>query len=172
MPNALRHTFVTSDHHFGSWYLPSFLQVFSREEEKELVEKWNSVVCKDDIVYYNGDFCDCNVKDLCQYAKMLNGQIILVKGNHDTLPDEVYKAVFKDVVDEVVLDGLDLTVHHCPGSFKTKHEIYGHVHRSFNKYSNPKSFCSCVQSNDGYPVSLKKIVDVFHYDLSRTSDPT
>ena len=158
MSNALKHTFVTSDHHFGSWKLLSFFKVFSKEEENSLIEKWNSIVSKDDVVYYNGDFSDCNVEDLCGYANQLNGQIILVKGNHDNLPNDVYKAVFKDVVDEVILDDIGLTIHHCPGEFKTKHEVYGHIHRSFHKYSNPSSFCSCVQSNDGYPVSIEKVL--------------
>ena len=158
MSASLQRIFVTSDHHFGSWELPGPFAVFSQDEEKELIEKWNSVVGRDDIVYYNGDFCDCNVNGLCKYVLQLNGQIILVKGNHDNLLDEVYKAVFKDFADEVVLSSLGLTIHHCPGDFKTKHEIYGHVHRSFHEYSNPRSFCSCVQMNNGYPVSLEKVL--------------
>ena len=160
MSNALKHTFVTSDHHFGSWQMPRPFAVFSKDEEKELVEKWNSVVGKDDIVYYNGDFADCNVKDICNYAKQLNGQIVLVKGNHDCLPDDVYRAVFKEVYSQVVLDDLDLLVHHCPGQSFGHHEIYGHLHRSaLNRETQEKpSFCSCVQFHDGFPVSLEQVM--------------
>ena len=32
----LKHTFVTSDHHFGSFKLPGFLKVFTEEQEKEI----------------------------------------------------------------------------------------------------------------------------------------
>lgn len=173
--NDLDHIFVISDHHFCSYKLPSFFQVFSQEQEKELIDKWNSIVSKDDLVYYNGDFCDGNVVELCNYAKLLNGQIILVRGNHDIFNNNLYRAVFKDVVDEVVLDKLDLTIHHCPGPCSTKHEVFGHLHRGKPMQNIAKTscrFCSCVQSNDGYPVSLKKIVDTFHYDLFRTSNPT
>ena len=52
------HTFVTSDHHFGSSSMMGRLKVFTPEQELELVKKWNSVVKPDDTVVYNGDFCD------------------------------------------------------------------------------------------------------------------
>ena len=160
MSNELRHTFVTSDHHFGSYKLPSFLQVYTESQEQELIEKWNSIVGKDDIVYYNGDFCDGNVMDICNYVKKLNGQITLVLGNHDRLGTDVYKAVFKDVVDEVVLKDLDLTIHHVPSApSHTSREVFGHLHRNLDRpLNNSTSFCSCVQFSDGYPVSLEKIL--------------
>lgn len=157
----LSHTFVTSDHHFGSWQLPpSFLKVFTQEQEKELIEKWNVVVGKDDIVYYNGDFCDGNVMNICSYFKQLHGQIVLIRGNHDRFSDSLYKAIFKDVVDEVVLKDLDLTIHHVPTTpIHTSREVFGHLHRDLDRPLNSStSFCSCVQFSDGYPVSLEKIL--------------
>ena len=45
----LNHTFVTSDHHFSSFKLPGFLKVFTEEQEKELIDKWNRTVGKDDL---------------------------------------------------------------------------------------------------------------------------
>lgn len=160
----LNHTFVTSDHHFGSFKLPSFLKVFTEEQEKELIDKWNRTVGKDDLVYYNGDFCDGNVTELCNYAKQLNGQIILVCGNHERFDGAVYKAVFKDFVDNVYLFELDLTIHHCPGQCLTSREIFGHLHRGTswtNVQKMPTSFCSCVQSNDGFPTPLSKVLEHF-----------
>ena len=82
------HTFVTSDHHFGlwkanrdSWHPP----VFSQAEEEEAIAKWNSVVGPTDLVLYVGDFCDGDERDLREYRRRLNGNIVLVKGNHDKL---------------------------------------------------------------------------------------
>lgn len=159
MSNSLKHTFVTSDHHFGSWQNFDFLKVFSKEQEKELIAKWNSVVGKDDIVYYNGDFCDCNFLEMREYFKQLNGHIILVRGNHDQFSDGIYKAVFDDVVDYVVLDDLGIVINHCPKDVDGAKEVYGHVHREGEEaLKKHKGFCSCVQFNDGYPVSLEKIV--------------
>lgn len=162
MANALRHTFVTSDHHFGSFNLNGPFSVFTEKQEKELIEKWNLTVGKDDTVYYNGDFHDCNVMSLCKYAKQLNGQIILIKGNHDSLPDDVYNSIFKDVVDYVVLDDLDLMIHHVPGPSFGHREIFGHLHRFGCKgQGGPTSFCSCVQFHNGFPISLEQIMMSF-----------
>ena len=160
----LKHTFVTSDHHFGSFKLPGFLKVFTEEQEKELIDKWNKTVGKDDLVYYNGDFCDGTVVELCNYAKQLNGQIILIRGNHERFDDAIYKAVFKDVVDYAALNEIDLTMHHCPGPCLTGREIFGHLHRGIswmNFQKMPNSFCSCVQANDGFPVPLNKVLEHF-----------
>ena len=160
----LNHTFVTSDHHFGSFKLPGFLKVFTEEQEKELIDKWNRTVGKDDLVYYNGDFCDGTVVELCNYAKQLNGRIVLIRGNHERFDDAVYKAVFKDVVDYIALNEIDLTIHHCPGPCLTGREIFGHLHRGtswINVQKMSTSFCSCVQSNDGFPVLLSKVLEHF-----------
>ena len=57
---------------------------------------WNSVVGKDDLVLYIGDFYDSvpfsgdgAVADLMELVGRLNGRIVLIKGNHDKLGDTV-----------------------------------------------------------------------------------
>ena len=57
------HTFITSDHHFGSWKKFIAFKVFSEDEEKTLINKWNSTVCQNDTVIYNGDFHDGDLSD-------------------------------------------------------------------------------------------------------------
>lgn len=157
MSNLLKHTFVTSDHHFGSWKLNGLFNTFSLAQEEELVAKWNSVVEPNDIVYYNGDFCDGNADEMLFYASMLNGIKTLIKGNHDTLPNEVYKKAFADVIDEMPLSEFNLVVHHIP-DYECKHaQVFGHLHRfRDNPASIANSICSCVQFNDGYPMSLER----------------
>ena len=158
MSFSLRHTFVTSDHHFGSWRCGPFA-AFTQEQENELIEKWNRIVKPDDIVLYNGDFCDGSVLDLCEYAKRLNGQMVLIKGNHDTLPIEAYNAIFKDVEDELFMPELDLVVNHIPTD-TSYNQVYGHLHRGeiVGPLDKSHNFCSCVQANDGYPVSLEHVL--------------
>ena len=160
----LKHIFVTSDHHFGSYKMPGFLKVFTQEQEVELIGKWNNVVGKDDLVYYNGDFCDGTFLELRSYLKKLNGNIVLVRGNHDAFSDGIYAAVFKNIVDSVIIEELDLTIHHCPGIVSTKNEVFGHLHRCTsiqNIKQSSNRFCSCVQSNDGYPISLDEVMQYF-----------
>ena len=154
------HTFITSDHHFGSWKnMPMPFHVFSENEEKVLIGKWNSIVCQNDTVIYNGDFHDCGLTDLIEYRKKLNGNIILIKGNHDILPTNVYKAVFQDVLDELFINEYSLLIHHCPRNLDDPREIFGHIHRSISAFDDPHRFCSCIQFNDGYPISLEKILE-------------
>ena len=164
-PLDLNRVFATSDHHFGSYRLSSFFQVCTKDQELELVAKWNSIVGKKDIVYYNGDFCDAPILDLCHYVEQLNGQIILVRGNHDKFDTAIYKEIFQSVVDEIAIPYLNIVMHHCPvESPKFKYEIFGHLHRR-DEWKNvnrlPNKFCSCVQANNGYPVSLANIMQYF-----------
>ncbi len=59
MKYDLNHTLVTSDYHFRDWtHFGGVLAESTKEEEVQHIELWNSVVGKDDLVLYIGDFCD------------------------------------------------------------------------------------------------------------------
>ncbi len=48
---------MTSDHHFRYWKHPFHLHCEStEEEEREHITLWNSIVGKDGLVFYVGDF--------------------------------------------------------------------------------------------------------------------
>ena len=162
------HTFVTSDHHFGSWKCnPCHWRgpVFSQQEEEELIVNWNSVVNPTDLVIHVGDFCDSGEVDLREYRKRLNGSIILIKGNHDNLPDDVYNAVFQSVHERLLIDELKLVFLHCPdiegvAGFR---QIYGHLHDGSGLFCplDPKTyFCACVMRNNGFPIRLSDVLTV------------
>ena len=92
----LNRTFVTSDHHFRYWKHPFHLHCEStEEEEREHIALWNSIVGKDDLVFYVGDFCDGTDHDLQEIRSQLNGRMILIKGNHDKNSDEAYRQAFR-----------------------------------------------------------------------------
>jgi len=153
-------TFVTSDHHFGSSGLKCF-NVFTAEQELELADKWNSVVKPEETVIYNGDFCDGTLAEAMKWRSTLNGRIILVRGNHDLFSDEIYKALFDDVFNEIVLDKHGITVHHKPARNSMCPQIYGHMHRGYvvGPLDKRLNFCSCVQAHDGFPVKLREAVE-------------
>lgn len=167
MKYDLSHSFVTSDHHFGSWKLdpsPWRGPVFSQKEEKVLIAKWNSVVKPTDFVFYVGDFCDGGEDDLREYRKRLNGKILLIKGNHDDLSDGVYRAVFTSVCDELVIEELNLAFRHCPDIERNKvfRLIYGHEHTEgglLHPMDSKRSFCSCVMRHDGFPIPVKDVLE-------------
>ena len=128
-----------------------------------MIAKWNSVVKPTDFVIHVGDFCDGGVVDLIEYRKRLNGSIILVKGNHDDLPNEVYNAVFQAVHARLFMDEQKLVFQHCPdiegvAGFR---QIYGHIHAEGGQLSplDPKaSFCACVMRHNGFPTPLSGIL--------------
>lgn len=83
--------FFTSDFHIGHRNILGFCpesRPFSNIEEMEeaIVENWNSVVRKQDIVYNLGDiFFHKDIKKAEQFISKLNGKHYLILGNHDQL---------------------------------------------------------------------------------------
>jgi len=79
--------FVTSDTHFGHENIIKFCnRPFKNAHfmDLELIERWNSVVTPDDIVYHLGDFAyKISGNKIINIIEQLNGKIILIKGNHD-----------------------------------------------------------------------------------------
>jgi calcineurin-like phosphoesterase family protein len=158
----LEHTFVTSDHHFYLWKT-QFGGVFgesSEEDDARHIELWNSVVGKDDLVLYVGDFCDGEIASLEALHKKLNGRKVLIKGNHDRLDDEWYRFVFEDVVNELRIDELNLRLIHIKEEASERRPgerlIYGHDHRSreIAPATTRDSICACAKWHDWKPITL------------------
>ena len=55
-----------------------------------LIKKWNTAVSKRDYVFVLGDFSLGNAELTKVIVSQLNGYKILVKGNHDKLPNDLY----------------------------------------------------------------------------------
>ena len=83
----LQKVFFTSDLHFGHENVLRFdNRPFASVEEMdaELVRRWNAKVGKGDLVYVLGDLIwKSRNGDAHSLIRSLNGQIILIKGNHD-----------------------------------------------------------------------------------------
>lgn len=79
--------FLTSDTHFA--HAAEFLwrpRGFNSADEmnEAIIEKWNSVVKPDDIVFHLGDITLTDTAKGLECFKRLNGQISVVWGNHDS----------------------------------------------------------------------------------------
>ena len=79
--------FFTGDLHFGHANVIAFdNRPFKTVEEMdaELIRRWNNKVGKGDLTYVLGDMIwKARNDDAPELIKSLNGQIILIKGNHD-----------------------------------------------------------------------------------------
>lgn len=55
------------------------------EHDNVLVEKWNAHVGPRDRVYHLGDFALGGKDNAAEVANRLNGEIYLIRGNHETV---------------------------------------------------------------------------------------
>lgn len=107
--------------------------------DEEMVHLWNEHVGDDDIVYHLGDFVWGGYKDWERILEQLNGQIYIVKGNHDkeTTIDNICKHC--DHVhyagEQTTIDDGDrkVVLNHCPiitypNAHNGWYHLYGHVH--------------------------------------------
>lgn len=162
--------FLISDQHFGHKNILNFkrrdgssLRVFSSVEEMDetMVERHNSVVRPNDKVYMLGDLCMHN-RNL-PIMERLNGEKILIKGNHDQEKLSRYAKYFKDVRGSHQLAGYLLT--HIPihpdSLSRWKASIHGHLHSDLvqlNGKPDPRYINVSVEQINYTPISLEEIV--------------
>lgn len=137
--------FFTSDTHFGHSKIIDYCKrPFSsiEEHDKTLIQNWNNVVGQDDTVFHLGDFAYGNSQFISNIIKQLNGNIILIKGNHDlrNMNPTLYN-IFSDVVYQarILIDKQTIYLNHFPflcfehgdiNLYKNNYSIqlFGHVH--------------------------------------------
>jgi len=157
--------FLVSDTHFGHAGVCRFTDSTTGEKirpwtdpnemDEEMVKRWNETVRPNDKVYHLGDVV-INRKAL-SIMERLNGDKVLIKGNHDIFKLEDYPKYFRDIRGYHVMDNMILS--HIPvhpdskGRFRTN--IHGHTHT--NKIPDPWYQCVCVEQTDFRPISFEEI---------------
>ena len=132
--------FYIADTHFAHTNILHFdNRPWSNIEEHDtaLIEKWNSVVTSQDTVYILGDFHWGKECDWIEVLENLNGNKVLIRGNHDIIPQKS-KKYFQDIKDYKEIDdnGRKVVLCHYPMPYFKNHfygwfHLYGHVHNSF-----------------------------------------
>ena len=134
------------------------------EMNKDLIEKWNSVVKKDDLVYHLGDFCLGNKEKIKTFVNQLNGKINLVMGNHDNYNIRFYyEAGFNRVYDKPIVIQDFFILSHKPfvpwepdGRYAN---IHGHTHDDDRFKTTARTFNACVEMNEYFPVEFEEAVN-------------
>lgn len=148
----------TSDTHFGHKNILKYCpdsRPFGEDvdaHDDTIIENWNSVVGKDDIVFHLGDFSFYKDNEKVRsIIGRLNGKIYLCLGNHDTHNYNIYKELFEDVQYQYVLYAghLNATVYlnHYPylcypGNLPvfspnvSVWQLFGHVHSNKSSREN------------------------------------
>lgn len=169
----MSNVFLASDHHFSHAGMLKFfradgvtvLREFSSTEEMDehMIAQHNKVVGKNDKIYMLGDVA-FNKTALANVARM-NGEKVLIKGNHDKEKLSEYVKYFKDVRGSHQFDGMLLThipVH--PNSLaRWPVNVHGHLHTNVvtigdSKIPDPRYYCVCMEQLDDYmPISLEDL---------------
>lgn len=176
-------TFLISDTHFGH---EKTCTVFRREDgsplrpfvsaeemDEAMVSRWNARVRPGDKVYHLGDVV-INRKFLSVLGR-LNGDKVLIRGNHDIFKLEDYTQYFRDVRGYHVMNGMILS-HvpvHSDSIARFGANIHGHLHANRVRrargvdartgeilYSNEidtRYHCVCVEHTDYAPISLEEV---------------
>ena len=171
----MSNVFFISDTHFYHQNILNFsgnLRDGDNVEEHNqiLLVKWNSNVTKRDLVYLCGDAC--MGKDPSILGE-LNGRKILIRGNHDNFPLDVYLKYFEDIQGVCKYKGY--WVSHAPihpDELRGKSNIHGHVHSQSikNQYGEyDKRYINvCCEAIDGYPIRFDRIKDGTYWDIKKT----
>jgi calcineurin-like phosphoesterase family protein len=169
MPNI----FFASDHHFHHKNILTFknqddtpVRVFSDVDHmnEHMVQQHNSVVKTTDKVYFLGDVTmSRNAKGLEILGRM-NGEKVLVKGNHDLCSANQYLQYFKDVRGSHQFDGMILT--HIPihpeSLARWGLNVHGHLHNNVVKMPvaqipDRRYFNVSMERINYTPISLEEV---------------
>ena len=150
---------------------------------EHLIEEWNGHVGNGDRVYFLGDFAYGKPHEIIPIFDRLNGQIFLIKGNHDSHTENAFKrlgipknVVWKDGLrdlESVTIDGVNIQMSHYAmrtwnrASYGAIH-VYGHSHGSLPERGRSMDVGVDTKSNYG-PWSAREVIErltarEFHYD--------
>ena len=175
--------FLVSDTHFGHSNILNFknadgsnLRTFDSVEhmDEHMIAQWNKVVKPSSKVYHLGDVV-INRRAL-PIMDRLNGDKVLIRGNHDIFPDVEYRKYFRELRAYHVMNGMILS--HIPihsdslGRFGVN--IHGHLHGSrvtkatgvdpitgavqYGNEIDPRYHCVCVEQTDFAPILFEDVI--------------
>lgn len=178
MENRKRTDFFISDLHIGHENIIKFthddgslIRPFSSMEDMETVieENWNSVVTPKDRVFCIGDMIMKASK--LKFLSRLNGEKVLIMGNHDVFRQDDYAKYFTGVLG-VMRYRRQFVLSHVPahpGSMdRWKYNIHGHLHqhnvRKEDGTIDPKYINVSAEQLNYTPISIDQLCEKYNID--------
>ena len=179
--------FLYSDPHFGHQGVCKFMRNdgvtklrpwdTAEEMDEHLVKVYNERVKPNDKIYFLGDVV-INRKAL-KILHRLNGDKVLIRGNHDIFQLSDYTEYFRDIRGYHVMNGLILShipVHEASlGRFGGN--LHGHLHANrvmkargvdartgeilYSDEIDPRYWCCCVEQTDFAPILFEDVLKRF-----------
>lgn len=144
------------------------------EMDEYMIQAWNDRVRPNDKCYHLGDVV-INRKAL-KTLERLNGDKVLIRGNHDIFRDEEYRLYFRELRAYHIVSGMIMS--HIPiheaslGRFGTN--IHGHTHAKrvlkprgvdvktgqtlYSSEIDPRYHCVCVEQTDWAPILFEDVI--------------
>jgi calcineurin-like phosphoesterase family protein len=159
--------YVISDHHFGH---ENILELEDRpfqdvgDMNRKYISIWNDYIDPEDTVIYVGDFCWHDAQYASEFAEVLNGSIVLVKGNHDDYATD--QSTIPVVESTIIRSGkYRFWVTHNPEDvpdYWTEWIIHGHKHSNTPFMDRQRSRMNVsVDVTDGLPIPVHAIESLF-----------
>lgn len=169
----MKNTWITSDTHFGHAGVCRFLNNDGTklrpwdnpdDMDEAMVELWNDKVKPGDKVYHLGDVV-INRRCLKTLGR-LNGDLVLIKGNHDIFRINEYLEYFREIRAYHVLNGMifsHIPIH--PASLERFGcNIHGHLHSNRvlldNGQIDPRYFSACVEHHNFAPIHMDDMIQM------------
>lgn len=129
------------------------------EHDAWIINQWNSVVKKDDLVYILGDVA-MNVESLDK-VKRLKGMKNLIRGNHDVQSTPTYLKYFNNIFGLLSYKGVFWMSHAPihPNELRGRFNLHGHVHQ--NSIQDDRYINCCVEMSYGVPQSLDNLYEKY-----------
>lgn len=167
----MKNTWVVSDTHWGHQGVTQFLTNEGEklrpwdnpdEMDEAMIELWNDRVKPGDRVYHLGDVV-INRRCLKTLSR-LNGNSVLVKGNHDIFRINEYLEYFDDVRAYIVKNGIIMS--HIPIHPNQLERfgcnVHGHSHSNRvlldNGQIDPRYWCACVEQIGFAPIHWDEMI--------------
>ena len=153
--------------------------------DEYIIERWNSVVQPEDVVYHLGDVGKfSSEEDAKQIIKRLNGDKYLIMGNHDyEIPRHVstpftlrnfweYSGFLMAYTNRFFLGEYTILTHQPPQFTNAPYLwLFGHVHTSqLYRTVTRNAICVCADRWNFTPVSIDIIQDMANYLMVSTAD--
>lgn len=150
----------------GNLIRPNFSSVEDMNEF--IVEKWNSVVTEEDIVYNLGDVY---FGDGHKHLPRLKGRKRLILGNHDNGKDQNLQKHFQKILVWRMFPEYGVLLTHVPThpsafEYRNLRNIHGHIHQNTttmltedgSQVPDPRYINVSVEKIDYTPVDLEKLI--------------
>jgi calcineurin-like phosphoesterase family protein len=185
--------FFTSDTHWGHGNIIKFCdRPFKDVEEMnyKLIENWNKKVPQDGLVFHLGDFAWVGSDMWKNIRQQLNGEIILIKGNHDqkNMSSTAEQTLFKYSAWQMLIEveGRKILLNHFPflcyaGVYRDPkglvYSLFGHVHSGPGKkgediprliHTFPTQYDVGVDNNDYEPISWYEVNEKIQKQLLKS----